>query len=474
MLTDRLFKGQIIEGEASDLGMRGEGVVKYGGATLFVPFALPGERVRAKITHAKKDIAFADLIEVLSVSNDRVKPVCPYFKRCGGCDMQHIKRELQLEIKRGNLKKVLSKNAGIDIDIPLPVRLNDYEYRNKLSMPFAKNAESGRVYLGFYERGSHKVVPIKRCPLNGGWAAELIAIVTAWANENSVSVYDENTGKGLLRHLAARKLSDLSVTLVINGNELPSFAALVDALNERFEGCAVYVSENTENTNVILGKTVKLIGGEERPQKAGRFSAVISPLSFFQVNDEIRDALYKKICDEAGDFDGEIVELYSGVGLLTAELLTRLPKARAVSAEIMPEAVEDAKELFKSLGLSGRATAVCRDAADFISGLSKSAAERILILDPPRKGVDERVVRAARNAEFKKIIYVSCNAATLARDLKLFMDGSAYSLLSVTPFDMFPQTAHVETVVLMSRKDTYGLQKCWKQGISGIRPSSPE
>ncbi len=503
--------GDEITGVVSDFGSAGEGVVKDGSYPVFVPYAIKGETVSARITYAKKDFAFGELIEVLSPSNDRIKPVCPYFGRCGGCDLQHISRDLQLELKRQSVVNALRKNAGIDIDVAKPVRLNDWAYRNKLSLPFGYNPRSKRVSLGFYEKKTHNVVPMKWCPLHGDWAAKLISCVTAWANDNNVSVYNERTQKGLLRHLVARKLDTLCITLVINGSRVPNLNALIEALQKEFSDFTIYISENTKDTNVILGDSVRLVFGKERAQDLGKFSAVVSPLSFLQVNDEVRDAIYDAVCDELKDFDGDIVELYSGIGLLTAQIALRLPDAKITAVEIVPSATQNANALMKKLCLSSRVENVCDDAVHYLTtavskdddntvgngqsvkfdnelsddGLQEQNilpdeilnsplylgeksridstvkkcpsennvgfSDKALILDPPRKGCDKEVLAAAMRADFAKIIYISCNPQTLARDVKILSEK--YGILSVRPYDMFPQTAHIETLICLKRKN---------------------
>ena len=400
---DRVTVGDIIEGVVVDFGMSGEGIVKMGAYPVFVPFAVVGETVRAKINYAKKDCAFADLIEVLTPSKDRIKPRCPHFGRCGGCDLQHLSHDAQEEIKRQGLARVLRKNAGLDIVVPEVVSGRQWGYRNKL-----------------------------------------------WANENDVSVYDENTGKGLLRHLVARFVTTLSLTLSVNGDSVPRLSNLVKKLDRHFSGYAVYVSPQKQKNNVILGTTAILVHGKETPQDFGAFRAVVSPLSFLQVNDEMRDALYAAACEQIGDCD-EIVELYSGVGLLTAEIASRLPSVRITAVEIVPEAVADAQKLTDKLGLSDRVREVCADAAEFMrNGFSESAegTRRVVLLDPPRKGCAPEVVAAVNASDCEKVVYISCNPATLSRDIALFAEGG-FTLSHIQPFDMFPETMCLETLVTM-------------------------
>ncbi len=467
-----IIVGDIIEGEVVDFASGGEGVLKVGTYPIFVPFAIVGEKVRTRITFAKKDCAFGDLIEVLNLSNDRIKPRCPYYGNCGGCSLQHISHDKQMEIKRLNVLRALKKNAGLDCSVNDTISVNEWEYRNKLAMPFGYRKKSNRVVLGFYEKRSHAVVPMKWCPLHGEWCSQLIEDVCEWANENGISVYDEKTGKGVLRHVVARMLDTLSLTIVVNARKLEKLDLLVQKLDRHFKDYAVYVSSNMKNTNVILGEEISLVYGHEKKQNLGKFSAVVSPKSFLQVNNDMRDRIYDDVCKALNDFDGDIVELYSGVGLLTAQIALRLANAHITSVEIVKNATENARALMKSLKLDNRVECVCQDAAEFVKSLMNEPQtdlpkqvissplylgdgnikndKRALILDPPRKGCDQVVLQSACDANFERIAYISCNPQTLARDLKILCTN--YDILSVTPYDMFPQTDNVETLVILSRK----------------------
>ncbi len=444
-----LLVGDVIEGEVVDLGVEGEGVVKYGAFPIFVPFALPGEIVRVRLNYVKKDVAFGDLIEVLSPSNERVKPRCCYFGKCGGCDLQHMSHALQEETKRKFVERSLSRNGKIDFSVPPVISLNEWGYRNKLSLPFGVNGDK-KVVLGFYEKRTHKVVTLKHCALNGDAAATLISTVTDWANDHSLSVYDERTGKGLLRHLVARITNFLSAVVVINGDDLPFADDLTNRLKENFGDVALYFSVNKKNTNVIMTNGVTLVGGEEKEQDLGAFSAAVSPCSFLQVNDKIRDAIYDAVADSLSDFDGDIVELYSGVGILTAQLAVRLNKAKITSVEIVHEAVEDAKALMQKLGVDDRVNCIEGDAGEFMKSLAAENGKRAIVIDPPRKGCSKETVEGIVRSGFEFIAYVSCNPSTLARDLKYFTENG-YELKSVQPYDMFPQTSNVETFAVLTR-----------------------
>ena len=467
--------GDVIEGVVAAYASGGEGVIKVDRFPIFVPFALVGELVRARVIFAKKDVAFGELVEVVSPSPDRVKPVCPYYGRCGGCDLQHMSLPLQHAVKRDAVRDAFKKIAGIEVEVPLPVAGAPLAYRNKLALPFAKNSRSGRVYLGFYERRSHKVVPIKWCAACGEWTGELIEALMSWANDFGISVYDETARRGLLRHAVARMLERLSLTLAVNGEDIPHADELIDRLKQKFGEFCLYVSPNTKNTNVIFGDGVRLIYGEEKPQNLGKFSAVISPKSFLQVNSEVRDMLYDGVAAALDGYEGDVVELYSGVGLLTAQLALR-SAARFTCVEIEPSATRDAKELMKRLSLEDRVECVNGDALKFMQGLksqdgaSECAQEneqnsgifgdthvpksnggaRILLVDPPRKGCAKEVLEAAIGAGFEKIVYISCDPNTLARDAGI-LKGS-YDVADIRLYDMFPQTAGVETLCVLKRK----------------------
>lgn len=442
----KVVKGDIIEGRIVDLASGGEGVLKLDGYAIFVPFSLPGELVRARIDFARRDCAFATLVEVKEKSEDRVKPICPYFGKCGGCDLQHMSERMQIAFKTNAVKLALKKFASLTPDVPDAIRLNSYGYRNKISLPFAFNAHSGRVSLGFYEKRSHKVVPIKFCPLHGEWAADIIRIVCEWANENRLSVYDETTGKGLLRHIVARMMDSLSLTVVVNDKRLEAAEDLTARLQTSFDDFVLYVSPNLYRTNVIMGDSVIKLYGEEKFQKLGKFSAVVSPMTFLQVNAEVRDVIYDDVASLLSDFDGDITELYSGAGVLTAELASRLPKGRITSVEIVLEAVEDAKKLFKSLNLDN-ITAVCADAPEYMRDVVEKGGA--LILDPPRRGCDAKVIQGAIEQGYDKIVYISCDPLTLARDIALLKTN--YTLKFVKVYDMFPQTANCETLVCLEK-----------------------
>lgn len=439
-------KGEVYTTKIVDFGASGEGVAKVDSVPVFIPQAIKGETVKFKIVHAKKDYAFGEILEIVETAECRVKPKCIHFGRCGGCDLQHIDYAAQKQLKIDSVFNTLKKIAAIDKPIENIYGGQPFYYRNKLSLPFG--TKNGKVVLGFYEKKSHQLVPLKDCPLHGEWLRPLIKEVTEWATENGISVYDEKTGKGLLRHLVARYLDTLSVTLVINGDKIPTCDKLYEKLKKVFGSVALYISANRENTNVILGKSAKLIFGTEQKQSLGNFEAVISPLSFLQVNKEVMKLLYDGVAENLKD-EKSLLELYSGVGLLTAQILTRISDLNVTCVEIEKSATLDAEKLMADIGAKDRAKIICSDAGEFMKKNFTANFYDSVILDPPRKGCDSEILEAINKSSVKKIVYVSCNPATLARDLKLL---TSFEIKSIKLYDLFAQTSHVETVVVLKRK----------------------
>lgn len=430
-----------------DYGMNGEGIAKINNYPIFIQGAIKDEKVKIKLSYVKKDYAFGDIIEIIKNSDFRVKPKCPYYGKCGGCDMQHISYPQQLEIKRLNIQRTLKKNAGLDIDVPTPISVNEWEYRNKLALPFGQRGE--RVVLGFYEKQTHKVVSMKFCPLHRSWAANIIKIFTEWANENNLSVYNEYTKKGFLRHLVVRFIERPDIIIVGNGDKIPYLVELINKLKDSYEEFNLYFSPNKKVGNVILGDTEQLVFGKENPQSIDGINVNINPFSFLQVNLDIMHLLYDKVAELLDGFNGDIIELYSGIGILTANLAKRLPNCNFETVEIVSEAVKDARDLMGNIRLSNRVHCVCDDAAKYMDGLIDNENKKALLVDPPRKGIDEKIIQKVKEVDFDKIIYISCNPATLSRDIKML--GDEYKLDYIQPFDMFPQTTHVETLVLLTK-----------------------
>lgn len=473
--------GDLLQLTIDDIGSNGEGIAHHEDYTVFVPFALTGEIIKAKITYTKRNLAYGTMVHLIQPSPDRVQPACPLYYKCGGCDIMHLSYEAQLAGKRQSLINILHKNCGYTGEVNPVVPSDQFFYRNKIQLPFG--TQKGETVLGFYKPNSHTLVPLTRCLLHGDWADRLIRLVTAFANKNRLSVYDEATQKGLLRHLVARYIEGvITVTLVINGRHLLGADQLVAQLKAEFANVSLYLSSNTKRTNVILGDDLIPVYAPPQTIEIDSIKAAINPLSFFQVNDKIRKLIYDAVVQEAAPSQGAIViDAYSGVGLLGAILASK--GAQIYNIDIVPQAISDANALYKSNGIADRATNICGDAAAvlprLIAALSAQSTPSdtpnvavstapntqnsapidtpstikdngpIVILDPPRKGCDTAVLDALTLTPASKLIYISCNPATLSRDLATLLP--TYSISSITPYDMFPNTRHVETVVMMSR-----------------------
>lgn len=462
---------QTIELNIIDVGMEGEGIAKYEGYTFFVPYALPGETVKAKITHLKKNksLGYATLKEIVVASPDRVKTPCNRFGRCGGCTMMHLDYEKQLEYKKKNLSSILRKNAGYSGEINDVVASNPYAYRNKAQLPFGM--VKGKVAVGFYGTGTHKIVSSTKCFLHGEWLEELIKITLDFANGEGLTAYDEESKKGLLRHVVARYLGGkMVVTLVINGDSVKNIEKYAHALEERFPGVALYLSPNKKDTNVILGDRLIPIVPTPQSVEIMGVNIGVNPFSFFQINDEIREKLYSYVIDKiAPDSDTIVVDAYAGVGLLGAIMAKK--GAYVFNIEIIKEATQDANLLYENNGLSNSVVNVCGDASKELKNLVaetdihkqstqsikfnklvKEGKEVKIVLDPPRKGISKEVAdtlnELAKAIDFE-LIYISCNPATLSRDIA---NLTAFKVLEVTPFDMFPHTSHVESLVCLIKK----------------------
>lgn len=454
----KLKQDDVLELEVTDNGMDGEGIAKFDGYTVFIPFCIKGERVVAKINHVRKDkVAFADLKEVKEASPVRVKPPCNRFTRCGGCQLMHMEYPYQLEVKRNNLNRLLSKNADTDLTSPEVIACSEpLGYRNKIQLPFGE--VQGRTALGFYRPNSHKVVSITKCFLHGEWAEKLIAIVLEYAERFGLKAYNEETGRGTLKHLVARYIDGkLSVVVVTDDQPLKGAGYLLEKLQVAFPSVSLYQSKKPERTNVILGKSVIPIKSEPFEIEVLGVKAEINPFSFLQLNAEIRDKIYSAVIEEISKKPSPVViDAYAGVGLLGAVLALR--GARVYNIEIVKEATADAERLTSINSLRKRVTNINGDAAvelpKLINELTGNGNNGIgnlnVVLDPPRKGCDARVIEAlnALNASVD-IFYISCNPATLTRDIKML---SSYEPIKIQPYDMFCQTSHAEVLARLVRK----------------------
>jgi len=453
-------KDDIIEVKIESTGMDGEGVARLDNFVIFINGALLGEELKAQVTEVKKSFARAKIIKVLKPSQFRQQPLCPIFYRCGGCDMQHVNYKYSLSVKKANVKNCIEKELGREVEV------NDviygeklFGYRNKEQIPIRK--VDGKARAGFYKQGSHIFVPFEKsvdasygdCPLHDSSMQLFIDAIVDFINKEKISTYDEKTNTGIIRHIVIRRVDKtFSICLVINGNSIPNEKKLIQVLKNVNIPFNLFLSENKRITNVILGDKLTCIYGDDRIEgNALDIRFKVNPYSFLQVNDEIRDKIYSYIQKLVSENKGAtVIDAYSGIGILS-NILAKYAK-KVVGIEIVPEAIKDANELAKTNGNSNIVN-ICGDAAIELPKVVNDIDENntILVLDPPRKGCDDRVLTSICMARPNKIIYISCNPATLARDLKKL--DSVYNIKSITPYDMFPQTKHVETVCLLTLKN---------------------
>lgn len=451
-------KNQEVEVVVNALGNEGEGVGHtQDGYTVFVKDALPGDVIRAKLMKCKKQYAFGRLVEILTPSKDRVEAVCEKARVCGGCQIQEIAYEKQLEFKADKVKSNLIRIGGVKNPPMEPIIGMDepWRYRNKAQFPIGRTKE-GNIVAGFYAGRTHAIVPVpdNDCVLGREVNAKILDKVIAHMETYDIEPYDEATGTGLVRHVLIRcgfATDEIMVCLVVNGTKIPEEDALADSLMEIPEMTSIMLNTNMDQTNVILGDQVRTIRGESYiTDEIGGVKFCISPLSFYQVNPVQTEKLYQKALEYAGLTGKETVwDIYCGIGTISLFLAKEAKKVYGV--EIVPDAIEDAKK-----------NAALNDIHNvkFFVGKAEDVLPKqyekhqiyadVIVVDPPRKGCEQAVLDTIIKMEPKRVVYVSCDSATLARDVKALTENG-YVLKSVTPVDQFCHTAHVETVCLLSR-----------------------
>ena len=453
-------KDDLIEVTIEDLSEEGTGIGKFEGMTFFIKDAVIGDRVRAKIMKMKKNYGFARLMEVLTPSPDRVEPLCPVARQCGGCQIQAMSYEAQLAFKTRKVESNL-KRIGKFEEIPMEsiIGMEDpFHYRNKAQFPFGKNRD-GKIITGFYAGRTHSIIENTSCHLGKEVNEEILEKILAWMNAFHVEPYNEATGKGLMRHSLIRcgfRTGEIMVCLVINGRKIPGEEALVDSLKIIPGMTSISLNVNKEKTNVILGREViNLWGRPYIEDYIGEVKYQISPLSFFQVNPVQTERLYGKALEYAGLTGEETVwDLYCGIGTISLFLARKARKVYGV--EIIPDAIEDARRNASLNGFTNTEFYVGKAEEVLPEKYEKEGVRAdVIVVDPPRKGCDETLLSTMVKMQPERIVYVSCDSATLARDLRYLCDNG-YELKRVCPADMFPQTVHVETVVLLSHKKPDG------------------
>lgn len=464
-------KNELVKVKIEDIGVGGEGIGKVDGYTLFIKDAIIGDVVEAKVMKAKKNYGYARLMNVLTPSEDRVEEVvCSMARKCGGCQIQEMKYPAQLAFKeskvRGNLERIGEVPGELLDQIMHPVvgmdgeGMQPFRYRNKAQFPIGTDKD-GRVTAGFYAGRTHSIIGNTDCALGVEVNEEILNCILDFMEEFEIPAYDEVKHKGLVRHVLLRygfKTDEIMVCLVINGKTIPHCHDLVGRLRQIPGMTSITLSSNTAKTNVIMGDTIRLLWGQEFiTDYIGEIKYQISPLSFYQVNPVQTEKLYGLALDYAGLTGNETVwDLYCGIGTISLFLAKKAKQVYGV--EIVPQAIDDARNNAKINDITnaefyvGKAEEVL---PEYYKEYEKThngetAHADVIVVDPPRKGCEESLLQTIVDMQPEKVVYVSCDSATLARDVK-FLRAKGYELKDVTPVDQFPHTVHVETVCLLSK-----------------------
>ena len=460
-------KNDIVTVEITDIGVSGEGIGHVDGYTLFIKDAVIGDVVEAKVMKAKKNYGYARLMKVITPSEYRVEPKCAFARRCGGCQIQEMSYDRQLVFKdqkiRGNLERIggFTKEQIEAVMQPVVGMEHPFSYRNKAQFPFGTDKE-GNPITGFYAGRTHDIIANTDCALGVDQNREILEIILQYMRENKIKSYDEKTGKGLIRHALIRygfKTKEIMVCLVVNGKKLPKAERLIEKLVQIEGMTSITISPNTRRDNVIMGDSYEILWGQGYiTDYIGNVKYQISPLSFYQVNPVQTEKLYG-LALEYADLKGDetVWDLYCGIGTISLFLAQKAKQVYGV--EIVPQAIDDAKENAKINAI---------DNAEFFVGKAEevlpeyyaeyerehngeTAHADVIVVDPPRKGCDETLLETIVKMQPEKVVYVSCDSATLARDLK-YLCANGYEIMVCRGVDQFPQSVHVETVVLLSQQ----------------------
>ena len=454
-------KNQIYPVDITDMGTEGEGIGHLeDGYTLFVKDALMGDKILARIVKPKKNYAFARLEKIVEPSPDRVEPLCAYARQCGGCQIQALSYEKQLAFKDNKVRNNLIRIGGfspelVDSIMEAPCGMEQpFYYRNKAQFPVGTD-KNGRMVTGFYAGRTHSIIENRECALGVAENRQILDLVIGFCEEKNIPAYDEETGKGLLRHILTRKgfsTGQMMVCLIINGASFPDVEELADRLFAQVPGMTSFsLNFNTEKTNVIMGRKTRTVRGSDTIEDTiGGLTFRISPLSFYQVNPVQTERIYSQALAYAQLSGDETVwDLYCGIGTISLFLARKAKHVYGV--EIVPQAIDDAKENAVRNGLTntsfyvGKAEEVLPEKYE-----SEGIYADVIVVDPPRKGCDEACLQTMVRMKPARIVYVSCDSATLARDLK-YLCENGYELTKGRAFDNFPQSVHVETVCQLVR-----------------------
>ncbi len=432
----------------------GTGIGRHNGFTVFVDGAVPGDVIDAHVIKVKPTYAVGIVKRIVTPSPDRIDPDCPAAERCGGCSFRALRYGAELAYKKQKVQDALTRIGGLELEVEDVLSVGETaHYRNKAQFPVALGPD-GKTRIGFFAKKSHSVVDCRDCALQPASFALLLDAVARWAAESGVTVYDEETHKGLLRHIYLRKgmtTGETMVCLVVTRDRVPRAEALIGNLLAADKSvCSVVLNVNPDKTNVVLGaRCITLFGKDEIEDVLCGLRFSISPLSFFQVNPKATELLYGKAAEFAALTGSEtVLDLYCGAGTIGLSMAHRAKEI--IGVEVIPAAIENAKENAARNGV-GNARFLCADAAEAAKQFgAEGLSPDVVILDPPRKGCDESVLSAVAKMAPKRVVYVSCDPATLARDCKRFA-ALGYTAEKAVAVDLFPRTVHVECVTLMTK-----------------------
>ena len=441
--------------EIIDNGFEGEGIAKVEGFTVFVPNSLKGEKVRILIVKVLSSHAFGKVLEIIEKSDSRIESDCITYKRCGGCNLRHIKYEETLKMKQNAVQSLVNKTLKTKINVEESLGMgNPYHYRNKAQYPIGIN-KNGKPVIGVFAKRTHEIIPIEECLIQNKETEKLAKFVFNFITKNNISIYNEKTGKGLVRHIVTKigiKTNEIMCIIVINGHDIPNEEKLVNEIKNNFENVKTIIKNiNMKNTNVILGKeNINLYGDGYIKDKLGEFIFKISPLSFYQVNPIQAEKLYKIGVEGAKITKNDIVfDLYCGIGTISLFMAKYAKKVYGI--EIVEEAIEAAKEN-AIINNVNNTEFIAGDVEEILDNLinRNNIIPDIVMVDPPRKGLDNKSIENILKIRPKKIVYISCNPATLVRDLSKLEEK--YNIEFIKPVDMFPFTGHVECVSVLELK----------------------
>lgn len=440
-------------------GYEGEGIAKIDNKyPIFIEGALKGEKVKVRIVKVNKNFAYGKLMEVLEASEERVNPPCAIYKRCGGCKLQHASYKAQLDFKWDRVKDCVSKIGKLDPSIvkyPLGME-NPWRYRNKVQLPIG--LINGEVKIGFFAPRSHDIIDMESCLIQDEIGDKVVKLTREWIEKFNIRPYNvdgEYDEKGIVRHIMIRRgftTNEVMVVLVTNGEKLPHKEEFVDLMVKNIPGIkSVIQNINSKKTNVILGLESKTLWGEDTiSDYIGDFRFNISPLSFFQVNPIQTEVLYGKALEYANlTGNEEVFDAYCGTGTITLFLSQKAKKVYGV--EIIPQAIDNGWINAKENKVENVEFFVGESEVVIPDLINKGVKADVVVVDPPRKGCDKKLLDAITNINAKKIVYVSCDPSTLGRDLQV-LEENGYKTLEVQPVDMFPNTAHIENVALLIKK----------------------